>query len=74
MLRERYIVEFPRPNAAGKGFHTIDVDIQKALAYIRPGGITIPLPTAQELSDPTTLPHDPANDVPVGHRRVLGPD
>jgi VWFA-related protein len=74
MLRERYIVEFPRPTAAGQGFHTIDVEIQKGFAYIRPGGITIPLPTAQELSDPTTLPHDPANDVPVGHRRVLGPD
>jgi hypothetical protein len=60
-LRERYIVEFPRPAHSTSGAHGIEVKIAKAAEdFIRPAGISVPIPDAALLADPTTVPSDPS--------------
>jgi len=59
MVRGRYIVEFPRPRNSTKGQHQFVVTIDKSKAFIRSTGISVPLPDAKVLADPTTvLPSD----------------
>jgi hypothetical protein len=59
-LRERYIVEFPRPANSTAGKHDIRVKIAKGEGnFIRSSGISVPLPDAAVLKDPTTVPSDP---------------
>ena len=71
MLRERYIVEFPRPFNSTAGRHTLEVRVDKTAAFIRPAGLSVPIPDPATLADPTTVPTDP-NLAPVqGKRSVL---
>jgi hypothetical protein len=61
MLRERYIVEFPRPANSTAGTHDIRVKIANGGGdFIRSSGISVPLPDAAVLADPTTVPSDPS--------------
>jgi hypothetical protein len=60
LLRGRYILEFPRPDAGGVGDHHIDVTITKTDAFIRPAGISYPAPDPALLKDPTTIPSTPS--------------
>jgi hypothetical protein len=61
MLRERYIVEFPRPANSTAGKHEIRVKIAKGGGdFIRSSGISVPLPDAAVLADPTTVPSNPS--------------
>jgi hypothetical protein len=71
-LRERYIVEFPRPSNGTAGSHGMEVRIAKGGEYfIRSAGISVPLPDAALLKDPTTVSAGP-KDAPVeGNRRIL---
>ena len=72
MLRERYVVEVPRPLNSTPGEHGIHVKIEKSEDdFIRPAGITVPLPDAALLADPTTVPSDPSLTPAMGTRAPM---
>jgi hypothetical protein len=72
MLRERYIVEVPRPANVTPGEHGILVKVAKSDGYfIRPAGISVPMPDAAAMADPTTIPSDPSHTPEVGTRKIL---
>jgi hypothetical protein len=69
-LRDRYIVEFPRPSNSTAGQHTMEVRVEKSKDdFIRISGITMPLPDATVLKDPNTLLVGPSNTPVQGDRR-----
>jgi hypothetical protein len=71
-LRERYIVEFPRPSNGTAGHHGMEVRIAKGGGYvIRSAGISVPVPDAAVLSDPTTVSAGPKEAPVEGSRRVI---
>jgi len=70
-LRERYIVEFPRPSNSTAGKHSLAVRVEKADDFIRVAGITVPMPDAAVLADPTTVSAGPSNTPVQGERRVM---
>ena len=59
MVRERYIVEFPRPLNGTPGWHAIRVRIDQGDYFVRSAGITFPLMNPAVLADPTTVPANP---------------
>ena len=71
MVRERYIVEFPRPANATSGEHVKEVRIANSKDFIRPAGISVPIPDAAVLADPTTVPSDPSRTPVVGTRKPM---
>ena len=72
IVRERYIVEFPRPGNSTHGQHMLEVRIDNAPGdFIRPAGIAVPLPDARVMSDPSTVPSDPSLAPEEGTRRIL---
>jgi hypothetical protein len=72
MVRERYIVEFPRPAKFSAGEYGMAVKIDKGNHFfIRPVGISVPVPDAKVQSDPTTVPDDPSLAPEIGNRHVL---
>ena len=72
MLRQRYIVEFPRPANSTAGTHDIRVTIAKGEGnFIRSSGISVPLPDAAVLKDPTTVPSDPSLTPEQGTRAPM---
>jgi hypothetical protein len=70
-LRERYIVEFPRPSNSTAGRHDLLVTIEKSNAFIRPAGISVPVADPSLLTDPTTIRTGPSQSPVEGTRRVL---
>lgn len=74
LLRGRYIVEFPRPQAAGSGAHDIVVSIKRdGYAFTTVAGVSFSLPDPKITSDPNYVPSDEGSDIPVGKRRPLLP-
>ena len=73
MLRERYIVEFPRTDSAPSGVHSFDVTIANTDAVVRSTGLSVPIADPRILADPTTIPSDPSHAPQTGSRRVLTP-
>jgi hypothetical protein len=74
MVRERYIVEFPRPYNATQGAHNLQVKIDKGdRDFVRPAGISVPIPNAARRSDPMTVPNDPTKTPEMGTRKILTP-
>jgi hypothetical protein len=72
MLRERYIVEVPRPADATPGEHGILVKIAKSGDdFITSAGITVPVPDAALLAAPTTVPSDPSRTPELGTRTIM---
>ena len=71
MLRERYIVEFPRPANSTSGKHGMNVQVAKANYFIRPAGISVPILDPALLADPTTVPSDPSRTPKQGTRKPL---
>jgi hypothetical protein len=65
-LRDRTIIEFPRPKQATAGVHNIVVELAKSRAFIRPAGIGVPVADPHIQADPTTIhPEDsPSLDAP----------
>jgi VWFA-related protein len=59
MVRERYIVEFPRPLNGKPGWHGITVMIDGGNYFVRSAGIMFPLMNPAVLADPTTVPLNP---------------
>jgi hypothetical protein len=74
MLRERYILEFPRTDSAASGPHSLEVTIANSNALIRSAGISVPIADPHILADPTTVPSDPSHAPQYGKRRVLTPE
>jgi hypothetical protein len=71
-VRERYIVEFPRPLNSTPGEHGLRVKIAKSEDdFIRSAGISVPMPDPAVLADPTTVPPDPARTPELGTRKVM---
>jgi hypothetical protein len=73
MLRERYIVEFPRPLKGKAGAHNLIVEIDKSDDIILASGISVPVENPAILADPTTVPSDPSHAPEFGKRRILNP-
>jgi hypothetical protein len=72
MVRQRYILEFPRPANSTTGVHEMRVKVAKGEdLFIRPAGISLPLPDATVLNDPTTVRSDPSLTPEQGNRRPL---
>jgi hypothetical protein len=71
LLRERHIVEFPRPYRSANGAHSLTVTIDQSNAFIRSSGIAVPMADPAALSDPMTVPSDPSHAPEYGKRRVL---
>jgi hypothetical protein len=70
MLRNRYVVEFPRPQHLSTGAHSIDVSIKKdGLAFVTLAGVSVSLPDPKMTSDPNFIPSQQGADIPVGTRR-----
>jgi len=70
MVRERYIIEFPRANDGVAGRHLIAVTLPGSDDYIRPSGISVPIMDRKALADPNTLPSNAATPQP-GKRKPL---
>ena len=70
LIRNRYILEYPRGDHDKPGVHSIDVSIEKGDFYIRPAGIKVPLADPKILADPLTLPSH-LEGAPTGPRHVL---
>jgi hypothetical protein len=71
-LRGRYIVEFPRPSNSTKGEHDMRIRIAKGgNDFIRPSGISVPMPDPALLADPTTIPSDPSHAPEQGQRHAI---
>jgi hypothetical protein len=70
-LRERYIVEFPRPIDSKGGEHDLLVSIDKSHYFIRPAGVSVPIADPAVLADPTTVRADPSHAPEYGSRKVL---
>jgi hypothetical protein len=68
-LRQRYIVEFPRPSNATAGPHTIDVRVENSRDFILAGGMSFPVVNASILADPTTVRSDPSHAPIQGKQR-----
>jgi hypothetical protein len=72
MMRGRYIVEFPRPSNSTAGAHDMRVKITKGEdAFVRPSGISIPMPDPELEKDPSTIHTDTAVAPEQGNRRIL---
>lgn len=68
LLRDRYIVEFPRPLRGEAGNHAIEITVGKAPLFIRPTGVVFTVRRAGRSDDATELPPDPALHPEVGTR------
>jgi len=72
MLRERYILEFPRPSNSTRGEHGVEIRIADGDNYhVRATGVSALLPDDSVLNDPMTVPSDPSRAPEQGKRRVL---
>lgn len=65
MVRERYILEFPRNPTETPGVHGLAVTYLKSSFYIRPSGIAVPPATEEELKGTNTLHADPTHNPPT---------
>ena len=69
MLRNRYILEFPRPSNGGPGLYSINVTISDSKAIVRPAGVAFP-PRERDPAQPEgTLPQDASKMPVVGSKR-----
>jgi hypothetical protein len=71
MVRQRYIVEFPRPSNSTAGRHDMRVSVEKNEYLIRTAGVSVPIPDAALMSDPTTVPSDPSHTPEQGKRKPM---
>jgi hypothetical protein len=66
MLRNRYIIEFPRPANGSAGYYSLKVQINDPTAIVRPAGVAFP-PRAREAKTPEgTVPQDESKMPVVG--------
>jgi hypothetical protein len=70
MVRQRYIVEFPRPSNSTPGAHGMEVKIAKGDYLIRAAGVSMPVPDASLMKDPATIQSGPSQAPLEGTKRV----
>jgi hypothetical protein len=72
-LRDRYIVEFPRPDESQPGLHEIQVVVSKTRYQVHTTGVSVSLPDPEETNDPNNVPvsKSPAT---YGKRKPITPD
>lgn len=70
MVRQRYIVEFPRPSNSTPGEHGMEVKIAKGDYLIRAAGASMPVPDAALMKDPATIQSGPSQAPVEGTKRV----
>lgn len=68
MLRDRYILEFPRPLNGGPGLYSIKVTTNDPKAFIRPAGVAFPPRTRNPELPEGTLPEDQSKMPVVGSK------
>jgi len=74
MLRERYILEFPRAKNEEAGIHTLAVTYRKKNdLYIASAGITVPIASEEERKGANTIQPDLSQKPTEGDRKVLLP-
>jgi hypothetical protein len=74
IVRERYILEFPRSVNEEAGVHTLDVSYRnRSNLYIVSSGITVPIASDDEKKGANTITEDPSRAPTEGTRRVLLP-
>jgi hypothetical protein len=74
IVRERYIMEFPRGRNEEAGIHTLAVSYRKKNnLYIVTSGISVPIASDDEKNGANTIPNDPSRAPAGGNRRVLTP-
>jgi hypothetical protein len=74
IVRERYIVEFPRGNNEEAGTHTLTVSYKnRSDLYIVSSGISVPVASDDEKNGANTIPADPSLAPAEGNRKVLTP-
>jgi hypothetical protein len=71
ILRERYVVEFPRPANSTAGQHGMEIKIDKGSYLIRPSGVSMPLPDPVLMADPSTIQAGPSQAPEQGTRKVM---
>jgi hypothetical protein len=75
MLRERYILEFPRSPKEKAGAHTLAVSYtKKSDLYIAASGISVPTASEDESKGANTIQADPLKTPEEGDRKVLRPN
>lgn len=73
MVRERYILEFPRSPTEEPGFHTLAVSYKKHDLYIASAGITVPVASEDEKKGTNTVPINSSQAPVEGARKILLP-
>jgi hypothetical protein len=73
MVRERYILEYPRGRDWKAGVHSLQVSLGRDDLYIRPSGIIAPVAGEDEIKDSTTTPADLSLKPTERRRKVLQP-
>jgi hypothetical protein len=74
MLRERYILEFPRATNEEAGIHTLAVTYRKkGNLYIAAAGISVPIASEEERTGANTIQPNPSQEPTEGDRKVLLP-
>lgn len=73
LLRNRYILEYPRPKDTTAGLHSLDVRLPNQQAFIRPTGVTTTIEDPALANDPNVVPVAPSPAV-TGKRRHLDPN
>ncbi|HEX3966591.1 MAG TPA: hypothetical protein VHW70_01375 [Edaphobacter sp.] len=72
MVRDRYIVEFPRPSNATPGPHDMRVKIDDhRVGLITAAGISLPVQDPAVLADPATVSAGPKDAPEMGTRKIL---
>jgi hypothetical protein len=71
ILRERYIIEFPRPSNSTAGKHGMEVKIDKGIYSIRSSGVSMPVADPALIADPSTILAGPSQAPEQGTRKVM---
>lgn len=71
LLRQRYILQFPRPTNGTMGLHLVEVHVPDSAALVRPSGITFPMQDKDLAASPGTLHPDTSRAPVFGDRKIL---
>ncbi len=71
LIRERYIVEFVRPEKLQEGQHSVEVRLRDGGLFATSAGVGLPSINPGVANDPNTVPSDASRQPPIGTRRVV---
>lgn len=69
LLRNRYILQFPRPANEQGGHHQIETHVSDRHAIVRVAGTSVPMRDAALMADPNTVPADPSKMPVYGNKK-----